>query len=886
MNRVMRILRVLWIRFLGLFGSASRDRELSAELESHLQLHTDDNLRAGMTPYQARRDALIKLGGIEQTKQAYRERAALPFMEKLMQDLRFAIRLLRREPSFSIVAVLVLTLGIAASTAIFGFVDAALIKPLPYVEPGRLVAATEQIALLGRANLSYPDYLDWKRRNTVFRSLDVFTGTGYMLNTSGGNVMVPGARVSDGFFRTLGITPMLGRDFYAGEDVPGGPQNVIITYAAWQQHFGGRSDIVGHAVTLSGATFTVIGVLPRSFQFALRGRAEFWAPLQAIGECALRRSCHNLEGIARLNDGVSLEQADAQMQAIAAQLERQYPDSNRGQGASVIPLSEAVVGNIRPILLTLLAGSGLLLAIACINVASLLLVRSEGRRREFAVRGALGASRLRLIRQFVTEGALLVAASVALGLATAQGTMQLLSHLVPADMLAAMPFLRGIGLNLHCLLFVLAISLAGLTLFSLTPVVRMSTSELRARLADGSRGSSSITWRRLGSHLVVVELAIAMVLLVGAGLLGKSLYRLLRVELNFQPDHLATLDVALPQHSYTNDAQIVAVSRQLLQRVSALPGVQSASITSILPVNSNDNTDWIRFVGRPYDGKHIEVPLRDVSPNYFNTLRTRLLRGRFFTEDDNGSKPLVVIINRALAKKYFPGEEPIGKQLGGITLDPKSIKQIVGIVDDLKEGSLESNIVPAVYYPFSQDTDSYYSLIVRTSQSEESVLPTLAAAIHQVDPGIGTTGETSMTARISDSQIAYLHRSSAWLVGGFGFLALVLSSVGLYGVIAYSVGQREREIGVRMALGAQRASVYRLILTEAGKLAVWGIAAGTLCSLAATNLLRTMLFDVQPWDIAILASVAFLLAVSALLASYIPAHRGASIQPIVALRSE
>jgi macrolide transport system ATP-binding/permease protein len=884
MNRVMRILRALWLRLLGLFGSASRDCELSAELESHLQLHMDDNLRAGMTPYQARRDALIKLGGIEQTKQAYRERATLPFMEKLMQDLRFAIRLLRREPSFSLVAVLVLTLGIAASTAIFGFVDAALIKPLPYVEPGRLVVATEQIALQGRANLSYPDYLDWKRRNTVFRSLDVFTSTGYMLNTSGGNVMVPGARVSAGLFRALGITPMLGRDFHAGEDVPGGPQNVIITYAEWQQHFGGRSDIVGHAVTLSGATFTVIGVLPRSFQFALRGRAEFWAPLQAIDECALRRSCHNLNGIARLNDGVSLQQADAQMKAIAAQLERQYPNSNSGQGATVIPLSEAVVGNIRPILLTLLAGSGLLLAIACINVASLLLVRSEGRRREFAVRGALGASRLRLIRQFVTEGALLVAASVALGMATAHGTMQLLSHLVPADMLAAMPFLRGIGLNLHCLLFVLAVSLAGLTLFSLTPVVRMSTSELR--LADGSRGSSSITWRRLGSHLVVVELAIAVVLLAGAGLLGKSLYRLLRVDLNFQPDHLATLEVALPQHSYTNDAQIIAISRQLLHRVSALPGVQSASITSILPVNSNDNTDWIRFVGRPYDGKHIEVPLRDVSPNYFNTLHTRLLRGRFFSEDEDGSKPLVVIINNALAKKYFPGEDPIGKQFGGITLDPKSIKQIVGIVDDLKEGSLESDIVPAVYYPFSQDTDSYYSLIVRTSQSEESVLPTLSAAIHQVDPGIGTTGETSMTARINDSQIAYLHRSSAWLVGGFGVLALLLSSVGLYGVIAYSVGQREREIGVRMALGAQRASVYRLILTEAGKLAVWGIAAGTLCSLAATNLLRAMLFGVQPWDISILASVAFLLAVSALLASYVPAHRGASIQPIVALRSE
>ncbi len=881
----MRILPAWLKRFTGLFSNDRREQEFDLELESNLQLHIDDNLSAGMSPKEARRDAILKLGGLEPTRQAYRERGTLPLFDTVLQDLRFAFRQLYKKPGFAATAILVLSIGIAASTAIFGLVDAALIKPLPYKDADRLLAVTEKAPLFPRANLSYLDFVDWKRMSNVFSSFDVYTGSGYLLRGSAGTEMVNGARVSSGFFHTLGITPILGRDFYSGEDVPNGPKTVIMTYGAWQKRFGGRKNAIGEVISLSGVPFTIVGVLPQSFNFAPRGRAEFWEPLQADNECEKRRSCHNLDGVARLKDGISIETARAQMETIAAQLEKQYPDANRGQGASVLPLGQIITGDLKPILFTLFAGALLLLAIACVNVASLLLVRSEGRRREIAVRGALGASRLRLIRQFVTEGSLLVAIAAIVGTLSAQVAMQLLLHLIPANMIAYVPYLQRLRINLHSMLFALAISAFTLLLFSFTPVLHAPASQLREGLAEGARGSSH-SWRRFGAQFVVVELAIAVVLLVGAGLLGQSLYRLLRVDVGFEPDHLATFDIAIPEKSYPKDDQVAALLRQIVARVSKMPGVQSASVTSTLPVTFNGNTTWIRFVGRPYDGQHIEVNQRDVSPNYFTTLHARLLSGRYFTEEEDASKPLVVIINESLAKKYFPNEDPVGKQFGDTSLTPKSIKQIIGVVNDVKEGSLDSEIVPAAYFPISQSLDTYVSLIVRTSNSEGAMLPSLVAAVHEIDPGLGTVGETTMPLRISDSQTAYLHRSAAWLVAGFAVLALLLGTIGLYGVISYSVSQRTREIGVRMALGAQRGTVYQLILTEAARLAVLGISAGIVCALAAATTLRSLLFGVHSWDIATLATVALILGTAALLASYIPAHRAASINPIEALRAE
>jgi predicted permease len=807
-------------------------------------------------------------------------------MNGLLQDLRYALRQLRKSPGFTCTAVLILALGICASVAIFGFVDAALIKPLPYPNPTRLVEVTESIAMMPRANLSYLDYLDWKKFNQVFSSMDVYNETGYLLRTPAGTDPVHGIRVSDGFFRTLGITPVLGRDFHAGEDLPESPRMAVLSYTAWQERFGGRKSVIGETVTLSGLPHTVMGVLPRDFQFAPGENAEFWTPLHASDQCALRRSCHNLTGVGRLKDGISVATAFADIKTIARQLEMQYPDDNRGQGASVMPLSESIVGDIRPMLLLLLGGAGLLLVIACVNVSSLLLVRSESRKREIAVRGALGASRARLIRQFITEGFVLVAAGSVLGMAAAHGAMQILARLISKDMMASMPYLQGLSLNLHVLAFSGIVSVLAAALFSLAPMVRLPLTKLQEGLTEGGRGYAETLWRRFGANLVAVELGIAVVLLVGAGLLGKSFYRLLHVELGFQADHLATLDVELPRASYGKDEQIAAVARQIVGRIASLPGVTSVGISSVLPVSFNGNTTWIRLLGRPYHGEHNEVNQRDVSSAFFATLQARLLRGRFFTEAEDASKPHVAMINQALARKYFPGEDPVGKKIGDNTLSPASITEIVGVVEDIKDGSLDSEIWPAVYYPFSQSPDTYLSVVVRTSQAEQSLLPSLVAAVHEIDPGVGTIGEATMGQRINNSPTAYLHRSSAWLVGDFAAVALLLGVVGLYGVIAYSVSQRTREIGVRMALGAQRRSVYQLIMKEAAWLAGVGIAGGLICSIAAATLIRGLLFGVRAWDAATFVAVAALLAISAMLASYIPARRAAQVDPMVALRYE
>jgi predicted permease len=807
-------------------------------------------------------------------------------MNGLAQDLRYAFRQLRKSPGFAVTAVLILTLGIGASVSIFGFVDAALIKPLPYKDPNRLMDVTESVAMIPHANLSYPDYLDWKRLNVVFSSLDVYDGTGFLLRTDAGTEPVAGARVSDGLLRTLGITPILGRDFYNGEDLPSAPRTVILTYAAWQKRFGGRKDVTGETVTLTGIPYAIVGVLPQEFQFAPRGNAEFFTPLHPTGPCDLRRGCHSLTGIGRLKDGVTVEMALANIKTIARQLELQYPKDNRDQGAFVAPLAQQLVADIRPILLVLLGGAGLLLVIACVNVSSLLLVRSESRRREIAVRGALGASRGRLIRQFVTEGIVLIAAGGLLGLIAAGAAMQTLTRLISKQMMAGMPYLRGLGLNSHALAFAFAVSVLAAALFSLPPILRLPVTRLREGLTEGGRGYAGTLWRRFGANLVVVELAIAVVLLVSAGLLGKSFYRLLHVDVGFQADHLATVGLELSDATYPKDEQVVALESQLISRVSGLPGVESVGVSNVLPVSYNGNTDWIRFVGRPYNGEHNEVNQRGVSSAFFSTVRAKLLRGRYFTDADDASKPRVVIINETLAKKYFPGEDPIGKKIGDTELTPKSIKEIIGIVEDVKDGSLDSEIWPATYDPFNQDTDNYFSLVVRTSQAEASLLPTLVAAIHEIDPGIGTIDPTTMADRINDSPTAYLHRSSAWLVGGFAFMALLLGVVGLYGVIAYSVSQRTREIGVRMALGAQRRSVYQLIMTEAAWLAGVGIGAGLVCSIGAATLIRGLLFGVRTWDTATMAAVSVVLAISALLASYIPARRAARVDPMVALRYE
>jgi macrolide transport system ATP-binding/permease protein len=885
MSDALRALR----RLLASLRPGSFDGDAEEEMASHLALAIDESVQRGMPEPEARRQALIAFGGVDQAKERRRDTGRLPFLDVLLQDLRYAIRQLRKNRGFAVTAIVVLALGIGTAVAIFAFVDAALLKPLPYANPTRLLHVTETVRTIGRANLSVADYVDWKRSNTVFSSLDVFTGRGYLLRTQEGPRPVLGARVSDGFFRTLGVSPILGRDFYRGEDQPEAALTVLLTYPAWQSRFGGRREAVGETVLLSGVAYTVIGVLPPEFQFAPRPQAEFWTTLHPSREptsCDARRSCHSLEGVARLKDGVSIETARAEIETIAKRLEREYPDSNRGQGASVLPLSDVIVGDVRPVLLLLLAGAGLLLSIACVNVSNLLLVRSEARKREIAVRGALGASTARLTRQFVTEALVLVAASALLGVAGARATMRLLTALIPETLLGRMPYLAGLGFNWRVLAFASLVSLLAAAISSVAPVVRLPRFAIREGLSESGGRTGSTVWRRLGAHLVTVELALAVVLLVGAALLGKSLYLLLRVELNFAPDHLATVQVVAPGSAYAKDEQVVRLGRDILRRLAALPGVQSAAIAGLLPLSGNGNTTWIRIEGHPYGGEHNEVNEREASADYFRTLRAKLVRGRWFRDDEDASKPPVAIINRALARKYFAGEDPIGKRMGDTDLSPKSITEIVGIVDDIREGGLDSEIMPAVYYPFNQQPANFFAVVVRTSQAEESALAAVAATVRAAAADIGTAGEQTMVARATGSPTAYLRRSSAWLVGGFAITALLLAVVGLYGVVAYSVRQRTREIGVRMALGAPRASVYRLVLREAGRLIAVGLVFGLVGSVAAASLMRSLLFNVSAWDASALAGVAVVLAASALLASYLPARRAVSIDPVEALHGD
>jgi macrolide transport system ATP-binding/permease protein len=882
----VRFISQLRLFLRSLFHRRAVDRDLDDEIRFHFERQLEAGMAAGLPPEDALLAAQRSLAGIESRKEECRDARGLRGIDHLCQDVHFALRQLRKSPGFTFTAVLVLALGLCAALTIFSFVDAALIKPLPYANPSRLAYVTERIPTLPRTNLSYLDYLDWKRLNTSFRSLDVFNGEGFLLRTPSGTEPVDAAVVSDGFFRTLGVPPIVGRDFFTGEDLPGAPRTVLLSYAAWQKRFGGAADVAGRSVDLSGNPYTIIGVLPRDFEFAPLGSAEFWATVNSTGPCEKRRSCHNLFGVARLRDGATMAAALADTTAIAANLERQYPDSNRGQSAVVGPLSEFIVGDLRSILFVLLGGAALLLLIAAVNVASLLLVRAENRRRELAVRVALGASAGRLFSQFATEGLLLVGASTAIGLLGARWSAQLVLGLVPAGFLAHAPFLLDAGLNLRVLACAFALALLAAAMFSFTPAVHFSLTRTIESLAAGSRGSSGTAWRRLGSKLVVLEFATAMVLLAGAGLLGKSLYRLLHVSLGFDPSHLATLRLSAPDALYASHEKSLALERDVLARAASIPGVESAALASTLPVSFNGNTEWIRFVGRPYDGRHNEVNGRRVSSTYFSTIGARILRGRAFTDADDKSKPRVVIINQALAAKYFPGEDPIGKQIADHLLTPASIKEVVGVVDDIREGPLDADIWPAIYWPYKQDPDDDFAVIVRTAQDPASVLPALSAALRQLYPDAGVSGEIAYDKRIAQSSSAYLHRSAASLVGGFAALALLLGVVGLYGVIAYSVSQRTREIGVRIALGAQRANVYRLILSETARLVVAASALGMVGAVAMAWLVRGMLYAVRSWDLPTFAGVIALLALAAMFASFFPARRAASVSPAEALRSE
>ena len=875
-------------RVANLFRRTAVDREIEREMNAHIEMRMEDNLASGMSAGQARRDALLRFGNRAATRERTGGMDKVVAIESIGADLHYAWRQLTRNPGFAVSAVGVLALGIGASVAIFAFVDAVLIKPLPYRDPARLVGLFETTTLGPRYHLSYLDYLDWKNMNTSFSGLEAFDGGELPFKTANGVEAVEDAVISAGFLRLMGVAPVLGRDFHTGEDARAAARVMLLSYAAWQRRYGGQTSVLGQTVLLDNVAYQIVGVLPRDFHFAAVSDAEFWFPLKPSAH--EDRGEHGLSAIARLKDGVDLRTAQAEMSGIAARLANQYPDADGGRGATVESWTEIVIGNLRPILLLLIVGSLLLLGMACVNVASLLLVRSEKRRREIAVRGALGASRSRLVRQFMTEGLMLAFLGTALGLALACGAMRLLGLLVPYSMLAGMPYLRELGLNWHIAIYAAAIALLIAVIFALTPLLRLggSAAALRDGLAADGRTAAGTVWRHLGANLVVLELAAAMVLLTGAGLLAKSLYRLLHTDLGLEASHLAMVHVGLPDTSeFAKDAGVAAFARRAIEETRRLPGVESVAVSHHLPVNNSvgGNTTFL-VVGRPAPGSNAsnEASQRAVSAGFFSTLKTRLVHGRFFTATDDVAHPLVVIVNQAFARRYFPGEDLIGKQIQFDSSLPRV--SIVGVTEDMREAALDQEVPPTIYQPFEQAPDAGFFVIARTTQAPENLVKTLETLLRGMTPDVMIYSAETMEDRIHNTQSAALHRASAALVGGFAVLALLLSAVGLYGVIAYSVSQRTREIGVRMALGAGRGTVSRMVLREAGRLAVAGIAVGLACAVGAAMLMRGLLFGTAPWDATTLAAVAAVLGACTLLASYIPARRAASVNPMDALRAE
>lgn len=879
-----------WLgQFFRRLGILLHRERFNCDLEEEMKFHREQieqGLAAdGMAAEQAQHAAARQFGNATRLSDESRA-AATPRIDSVLRDLRFAIRQLRRNPGFAATAVLILALGIGASVAIFAFVDAALLQPLSYRNPSRLMAVDESSAMFPRSNLSRYDYDDWKRMNHSFQSLEVYGNGGSLLHTPSGVMPVPVVRVSDGFFKTLGVKPMLGRDFLPGEDEPGKGEVVILPYGTWMKRYGGRRDAIGQQIRLDDGGHTIVGVLPRKFVFAPGGNAELWLPLGDRHGCETRRSCHNLDGIGRLVAGVNPQAALADLKNIAATLAKEYPGSNQGQSASVVPLTELIVGQVRPILLTLLAGAGLLLLIACANVAGLLLVRSESRRREIAVRGALGATPARLMVQFVTEGFLLAAAGCGVGLLVAVLMMMLMMRLVPASVAGHMPFLDRVGLSGHAGVFAAAVMLIAAFVMSALPAVKLASQDLHDGLSEGGRSMAGRLWRRVGANMVVVELVVAVILLSGAGLLVKSFYRLLHVANGFDPTHLATVQVLVPPSLYSKDGEMGGLLHEIRRQVSALPGVESEAVTSDLPVRCNCDTDWIRIAGYPYHGEHNEVDERDVSPGYLNVLKAKLVEGRWFNAEDDEKHPQVMVINESLAKKYFPGVDPIGKMVGNDALDPKSMREIVGVLANVREGALDDEMWPAEYLSILRDPDRDFTVVARTKKDANVLLPEMVKTLHDINRELGVFDEISVMDQIDSSETASLHRFSAYLVGGFAALALVLSVVGLYGVISYSVGQRTREIGVRMALGAQRSSVCGMILAEAGRLIAVGMVLGLAAAVGAATLMAKLLFHVAAWDETTLACVALGLGLAALAASFIPARRAASVNPVEALKAE
>ena len=811
-------------------------------------------------------------------------------MESFIKDLRHSIRSLSKKPGFTFVIVLTLALAIGANTAIFSVVNAALLKPLPYREPDQLVHLWEATPQQNypKREASYPDFQDW-RLCEAFEGMAAYRGGGgFMLTNADSSERIDAGVVSGNFFSVLGVAPLLGRSFDESYEKQGAERVVLLSHGFWQRHFAGDRNVIGKPILLSGNSYQVIGVLPPEFQFSPRGSAEVWTPWQLSESIMTRRFMHFVNVFARLKPGVSLEQAKAAMQPITGKIAQDFADSHAGTSIQVIPLHQQFVGNIKPLLVLLLIAVGVVLLIACSNVANLLLVRASGRQKEVAIRSALGASAWRLVRQLLTESLVLALAGGIVGLVLAHWGVDALISAIPDNLLNFMPYLRGVKIDGYALAFTAMLSLVVSLLFGLVPALQSAKTELQSVLKEGGKTSASSARQGLRNGLVVAEVALALVLLVSAGLMVRSLWGLINVDPGFNPQNLLTFTFTLPPAAYDSNEKIIVTRQQLMSRLAAIPGVQGAAMVGTLPlIGGNTTRFYPTSQPKPAPGDDVEANIRDVSANYFSVMGVRLIAGRYLTEQDTATSQNVVIINQSLAKRVFPNQEAVGQNIT-VTGESATPLLIAGVVADEKITGLDAQNTSVVYYPYQQDSSvgMASSVVVRTTGDPMNLSNVIRAECRKVEPGMSIFFVRTMEQIAATSPATFARRYPAMLIGLFAIVALLLAAIGIYGVISYTISQQTHEIGIRIALGARPGNILSLVMKKGMGLTLLGVAIGLVASFVLTRWMADLLFGVSATDPLTFAGIALLLIAVALTACYVPALRAMKVDPMVALRYE
>jgi putative ABC transport system permease protein len=801
-------------------------------------------------------------------------------MQTLLHDLRYGLRMLAKKPGFTVVAVFTLALGIGANSAIFSVVNGVLLRPMQLEDPDRLIKIWEKLPAGGQGTASAPNLKDWREQNTVFNGIAAYQFSSLNLRGQESPERLSGATVSPNFFDVVGVRPQLGRAFQTGEDEAGRNRVALLSHRLWHRAFGGDAGVVGKEIPLNGENYTVIGVMPPDFRFPSR-LTEIWVPLVIPPDLVDSRDNHWMLTLARLKPDVGFEQAREQMVTIAKRLEQQYPDAQAGRSVFLIPLQEETVQNIRPALRALMFAVGFVLLIACANVANLLLARATSRRREIAVRTALGAGRLRLVRQLLTESLLLALAGGALGLALAKWGVEALLVLAGNFL----PRANEVGLDWRVAAFTAALSLMTGLFFGLIPALQSSRVELQSALKEGAGAGAQTNLLR--GALVVVEVAATLVLLIGAGLLIKSFIRLYETDLGFKAENVLTMSLALPKAKYPDAQAASSFHQMLLERVRSLPGARSTGVINYLPLQQSGFNGDITIEGQgPYEpGRAPWAEFRAISPDYFRTLGIPLVSGRFYTAQDQSSSTPVVIVNQTLARRYLSGQDPIGKRIRVIGNDWRTV---VGVVGDVRQSGVTQAVRAEVFVPVTQAVyaplTQTMSLAVRADAEPEALASAVRNAVREIDPAQPVFNVKTMEAVVADSVSD--RRLNMLLLGIFAAVALTLAVIGIYSVMSYTVSQHTREIGIRMALGARPTDVLKLVVGQGMGLTLVGVCLGVAGAFGLTRLMATLLYGVTPTDPLTFAAVSALLMIVALLACCIPARRATKVDPMVALRNE